>query len=129
MKINLRLILPLSFFTFITFIIYLADTANYNFAFRLVGHIPYGDKFMHGLLYGAMAMFLNYGLNYKSFRLFGFNMQVGALIVLTFAGLEEISQYWLPSRTCDVLDFVADTIGVTLFSILKQGLTMSNIKI
>jgi hypothetical protein len=117
--LNLRIILPLSFFLFIGFIIFLADTADHNFAFRLIGHIPYGDKLMHGLLYGVMALLLNYGLNFKSKKIFGFNMQVGALIVLTFAGLEEITQYWLPSRTCDVFDFVADTVGVVLFSFIQ----------
>ncbi|HHS92572.1 MAG TPA: trypsin, partial [Campylobacterales bacterium] len=83
--VNLRVLLPLSFFLFITFIIYLADTADYNFAFRMIGDIPYGDKLMHGLLYGVMALLLNYGVNFKSKKIFGFNMQVGALIVLTFA--------------------------------------------
>jgi len=122
MKANkLRILLPLSFFLFISFIIYLADTANHNFAFRLVGHIPYGDKLLHGLLYGIMALLLNYGLNFKSKKIFGFNLQIGAMIVLTFAGLEEITQYWLPSRTCDFFDFVADTIGVTLFSLIIWG--------
>ena len=119
--INPRIILPLIFFLFIGFIIYLADSADHNFAFRLIGQIPYGDKLMHALLYGVMALFLNYGLNFKSKNIFGFNMQVGALIVLTFAGLEEITQYWLPSRTCDMLDFVADTVGVILFSFIKWG--------
>jgi len=114
---NLRILLPLSFFIFILFIIYLADTADYNFAFRVIGHIPNGDKLMHGLIYGVMAFLLNYGLNYKSCKFFGFNMQIGALIVLTFAGLEEISQYLLPSRTCDIFDFVADMVGVVLFSL------------
>jgi VanZ family protein len=71
---------------------------------------------MHGLLYGIMALLLNYGLNFKSKNILGFNLQIGALIVLTFAGVEELSQYWFPSRTCDVVDFVADTIGVILFS-------------
>jgi len=74
---------------------------------------------MHGLLYGVMALLLNYGLNFKSKKIFGFNLQVGAMIVLTFAGLEEITQYWLPSRTCDFFDFVADTVGVTLFSLYQ----------
>ena len=112
--------LPLSFFLFIGFIIYLADTANQNFAFLMIGSIPYGDKIMHCLLYGIMALLLNYGLNFKSKKIFGFNMQVGALIVLTFAGLEEITQYWLPSRTCDIFDFVADTVGVVLFSLWRR---------
>ena len=120
-KINLQILLPLSFFLFISFIIYLADTADYNFAFRVIGSIPNGDKLMHGLLYGVMALLLNYGLNFKSKKIFGFNMQVGAIIVLTFAGLEEITQYWLPSRTCDIFDFVADMVGVTLFSFLVKS--------
>ena len=119
-NVNLRIILPLSFFLFISFIIYLADTADYNFAFRVIGRIPNGDKLMHGLLYGVMALLLNYGLNFKSKKIFGFNMQVGAMIVLTFAGLEEITQYWIPSRTCDVFDFVADVVGVVLFSLFKR---------
>ena len=120
-KINkLRVILPLAFFLFIGVIIFLADTADDNFAFKLIGHIPYGDKFMHAILYGVMALLLNYGLKYKSYKLLGYNMQLGAIIVLTFAGLEEISQYWLPSRTCDLFDFVADVVGVVLLSFWRR---------
>ena len=122
MRINkLRIILPLGFFLFIGFIIYLADTADHNFAFRLIGHIPYGDKVMHGVLYGMMALFLNFGLNYRNFKFLGFNLQVGAIIVLVFATVEEISQYWLPSRTFDLLDLLADFVGVILFSFIKWG--------
>ena len=118
---KLRVILPLAFFSFILFIIYLADTADYNFAFRTIGHIPYGDKIMHGLLYGVMALLLNYGLGFKTKKIFSFSMQIGAIIVLIFAGVEEITQYWLPSRTCDIFDFIADMIGVTVFSFYKKS--------
>ena len=118
--LNFRILLPLGFFIFIAFIIYLADTADHNFAFSLIGHIPYGDKLMHGLLYGVMALFLNFGLNYKSYKWLGFNMQLGAIIVLVFATLEEISQYWLPSRTFDLGDLLADFVGVVLFSLWKK---------
>ena len=116
--VNLRVILPLGFFIFIIFIIFLADTADHNFAFRLIGHIPYGDKVMHGFLYGVMAWLLNYGLKFKSYK-FIFNLQIGAIAVLIFATIEEISQYWLPSRTFDLGDLLADFIGVILFSFLK----------
>ena len=118
--LNLRVLLPLGFFLFILFIIYLADTADHNFAFALIGHIPYGDKVMHGLLYGMMALLLNYGLNYKSYK-FIFNLQLGAVIVLLFATIEEITQYWLPSRTFDLVDLLADFIGVILISFFKWG--------
>ncbi|HIP51602.1 MAG TPA: trypsin [Campylobacterales bacterium] len=118
---RLRILLPLSFFIFIGFIIYLADTADHNFAFRLIGHIPYGDKLMHGLLYGIMALLLNYGLKFKAYKFLGFNMQLGAIIVLVFATIEEISQYWIPSRTFDLGDLLADFVGVVLFSLIKWG--------
>ncbi len=117
---RLRILLPLGFFSIILLIIFLADTADHNFAFQLVGHIPYGDKVGHMLLYGVMTLLLNYGLNFKSYKIFGFNMQLGAIIVLAFAGPEEISQYWFPSRTCDFFDFVADTIGAIWFSFYKK---------
>jgi len=39
-SIHLRILTPLSFFIFISYIIFLADTADYNFAFRVVGYIP-----------------------------------------------------------------------------------------
>ena len=118
--INMRVALPLGFFIFILFIIFLADTADHNFAFRLIGHIPYGDKVMHGVLYGTMALFLNYGLKFKNYK-FIFNLQWGAMAVLLFATIEEITQYWLPSRTFDLGDLLADFIGVILFSFIKWG--------
>ena len=121
MRDNLRILLPLGFFIFIAFIIYLADTADHNFAFRVIGHIPYGDKLMHGLLYGVMALLLNYGLKFKSYKFLSFDVQVGAMAVLVFATIEEISQYWIASRTFDLLDLLADFVGVILFSLIKRG--------
>ena len=82
---------------------------------------------MHGLLYGVMALLLNYGLGFKSHKIVGISMQVGALIVLVFAGLEEISQYWIPSRTFDFSDFFADVVGVVCFS-LDEIVKVLNIK-
>jgi len=136
-SIQIRWLLPLSFFIFISYIIFLADTADYNFAFRLVGHVPYGDKMAHALLYGIMALFLNYALGFrrvllpqhlpfvykiKYFSSFIFKGALanapytGSIIVLTFATLEEFSQYYIPSRTFDLWDLGADFVGVILFS-------------
>jgi VanZ family protein len=115
-SISSRWFLPLSFFIFISYIIFLADTADHNFAFRLVGHIPNGDKVAHALLYGVMAFFLNYGLKFRKYHTF----QLGSIIVLTFAIIEELSQYYIPSRTFDLGDLGADFVGVILFSIWRK---------
>ena len=114
-----RVGLPLTFFLFILWIIILADSADYNYAFFMVGSIPYGDKIAHALLYGVMAMLLNFGLDFKTKQFLGLNLQVGAMIVLLFAGLEELSQYYFPSRTLDFYDFVADFVGVVLASFIR----------
>ena len=135
-----KFFLPLGFFLFISYIIFLADTADYNFAFRVVGYIPYGDKICHALLYGTMALLLNYGLSFRRVQLLPHlnvwinknllthikfkdtlanTPYVGSLLILTFATLEEMSQYYIPSRTFDLWDLLADFIGVVLFSIWK----------
>ena len=115
-RFSLRVFLPLSFFIFIAYIIFLADTADYNFAFRTIGHIPYGDKIAHALLYGMMAFLLNFGLDFKSYQVASFRLQWGAIIVLAFATIEEMTQYFIPSRTFDLMDLLADLVGVVVFS-------------
>ena len=111
-----RIFFPFSFFIFISYIIFLADTADYNFAFSVVGKVPYGDKISHALLYGVMAGLLNYGLEFRKFYI----LQLGSFIVFTFALLEEFSQYYIPSRTFDLYDLLADFIGVVLVSIWRK---------
>ena len=120
MTATARLSLPFGFFLFICYIIFLADTADYNFAFRVVGQIPYGDKICHALLYGVMALLLNYGLGFRSCAVSGRghpDLQFGSIIVLAFATIEEFSQYFITSRTFDLWDLGADLLGITLFSI------------
>ena len=125
-KVSIRWFLPLGFFIFISYIIFLADTADHNFAFRLVGHIPYGDKIAHALLYGVMAFLLNYGLNFRRVGIPAYlgglenPPYMGSIIVLTFATIEECSQYYIPSRTFDMGDLLADFIGVVLFSLWRK---------
>jgi len=116
MSIEKKLLFPFGFFVFISYIIFLADTADYNFAFRVVGQIPYGDKICHALLYGVMTFLLNYGLEFRKFYI----LQLGSFIVFTFALLEEFSQYYIPSRTFDLYDLLADFIGVILVSIWRK---------
>ncbi|MDM5272383.1 VanZ family protein [Sulfurovum sp. zt1-1] len=116
---SLRVWLPLSFFIFISWIIFLADSANYNFAFYVVGGIPYGDKMAHALLYGMMALLLNYGLKFKSFSFKWQRIQLGSILIFLFAAIEEFSQYFIASRTFDLYDLLADFIGIVFFSLIK----------
>lgn len=116
---KIKFIITTLFFLFICYIIYLADTADNNFAFRIIGHIPYGDKFMHALLYGTMAFLCNWVFNFKTFIFIKINIQLGLFIVFIFALLEEFSQYFISSRTFDIFDILADIIGIVLVSFIK----------
>lgn len=113
-----RWILPFTFFILISYIIFLADTADHNFAFKILGGISYGDKIAHALLYGTMAYLLNYGLNYL--KVSKWNILLGSLLVLSFSTIEEFTQYFISSRTFDLGDLVANFIGVVLFSMLRR---------
>ncbi|SFV62992.1 hypothetical protein MNB_SV-12-1623 [hydrothermal vent metagenome] len=121
LNINWRIALPFGFFTFLAFMTYLADIKKQNFIFSFLELIPYGDKVGHLLGMGVMALLLNYALRFKSYKFLGFNMQIGAIIVLTVVGIEELSQYWIPNRTCDIFDFIADMAGVTISSLIVGG--------
>jgi len=46
----------------------------------------------------------------------------GSVLVSMFVLSEEISQGFIPSRTLDIIDLVADAVGIILFSYLS-GLT------
>jgi len=138
-----RFLVPLGFFLFIVYIIFLADTAEYNFAFRVVGQIPYGDKIAHALLYGTMALLLNAALNFRRVPIRRLLFQnkteafvsplykgvlrnapyLGSAVVLVFAILEECTQYYIPSRTFDLWDVAADFLGVAVLSLflLRSG--------
>lgn len=103
-----RAIYPVSFFIVLSAIIVKADTANYNFAFHVVGMIPYGDKIAHAILYGILVYLILYafdGIWKKAFLIVP-----GA--VLAFAAAEEFSQLYFPSRTFDWFDLLADVIGI-----------------
>jgi len=121
-----KIIFPFSFFFFILYIIFLADSADYNFAFQFVGHIKYGDKIAHTLLYGVMALLLNYGLGFRVYQVkllhfIPLKLQIGSMAVFIFAFLEELSQYYIPSRTFDMGDLLADLIGIVIFSFYTRS--------
>jgi polysaccharide biosynthesis protein VpsQ len=111
-----RVFYPASFFVLLLAIIYKADTANYNFAFHVVGMIPYGDKIAHAVLYGIMVYLLNYGFNGKRWG----RAEIGSVIVFSFALIEEVSQLYFPSRSFDWFDLLADAVGIVVVTVVYR---------
>lgn len=117
-------ILFLSFFGFILWIIYAADSGTSNVFLRVVDVIPYGDKLAHAWLYGCLALLLNLLLKRKVLMVRSVRLQLGSVLVLGFAVVEELSQGFFATRSLDGWDLVADVLGVYLAAFLvmyKKG--------
>jgi len=113
-------ILSIVFLGFISWIIYLANTAQNSIFFEFVASIPYGDKLGHFCLFGLLTLGANLAFKLKTFRLLSLNVYVGSICVFLLASIEELSQYLIPNRTLDAVDLLADMVGIVVFSIATR---------
>ncbi len=107
-------VIAVVFFSFILWIIYLANTGNQNLLFEMVGNIPFGDKLGHLVLFGALTLLVVVASQFRCITLGRFNCYYGALAVTLFVVVEELSQVFFPTRTFDLSDLFADAVGIVL---------------
>ena len=105
---KLASIIAISFFGFILWVIYLANTGSSSVLFSLIKSIPYGDKVGHTGLYGTLTLLSIIALKFKTFNLGKISLYYGAGLVFIFVLCEEFSQLFIPSRTFDYLDMSAN---------------------
>jgi len=86
---------------------------------------PGADKACHFLLVGGTAAAVNWLLNCRTIPLAGREIQLGTLLCLLLATLEELSQIWNPNRTADWMDFAMNTLGILLIGPLARRLPRS----
>ena len=108
------------FLIFIVGVIYAADRHLARGFFGWVQSFPLGDKSGHFVLMGTLAFLLNRAL---AGRAIPPGVQLGGIIVAVFVVVEEFSQLWLPWRTFDYGDLVADFIGIALADCLARRFT------
>lgn len=116
MKLKSIPYLTTAFTLFIFWIIYTADTGGTIVFTHWIKVLPYPDKWGHAILYGVLAFLLNITLHYKRVSLGKFKPYLGAVIVMIFAVLEELTQGLLATRSMDYVDVLADLFGVCIFS-------------
>lgn len=107
----------LAFLVFTVWIIHEANIGRDNILFKTVRATPYGDKIGHILLAGFLTLVVNFFLRNRAFRIWKLILPWGSLIVLAIAFIEEASQYFLPTRSLDPVDALANLLGIALFSI------------
>lgn len=110
----MRKILALSFFIFLLFVAYWADTGTMPQFLRVVSAFPNGDRVGHIVLYGALAYLVSYAFPFKRVRFWRWNVRLGVVVAVAFAVLEEFSQLFIPERTADLVDLAAGMLGIYL---------------
>lgn len=73
--------------------------------------LPYMDKVLHFILFGALAFGTHFVTRGRRWR----GMPWAVALPLTFALAEELLQATSPHRTADIIDIVADLAGMVLF--------------
>ena len=119
---RILVLIAIGFFGFIGWVIYLANTGQKSVFFELVEAIPYGDKLGHFCLFGLLTLFINLAFKFITLNIAGRPIYLAVLIVSTFVILEELSQYFVESRTLDFVDLIADFVGIAVFGAFSAWL-------
>lgn len=107
------------FVSFIVWILFLANTGQSSLFFDLVKILPYGDKIGHFCLFGLLTLIANLAFKFKVVNLGKQPIYIGTLLVIIFVTLEELSQHFIPSRTLDIQDLLADSLGISIFTLIS----------
>jgi VanZ family protein len=85
-----------------------------SISFKGQASVPFLDKGMHLVEFGFLGFFLSLGyfLSLESSLRIKSSLTVVSGILL--GGLDEIHQYFVPNRSFEVMDMVADSIGVLI---------------
>jgi len=119
-----KLTRPLTFvyIVLIFSIIYLANTDQKELFTWILKGVPFGDKIGHATLFGLLAFSLNAATNYKHWQFGSVPLYLGSVSVSIFVFVEELSQHFIPSRTMDLNDLLADAVGILFFTLLSRFL-------
>ena len=74
------------------------------------------DKYVHFIIYFGLCLLFFYSLkNQTKFtKLHQYPLFFAAVFTSLFGVTDEFHQYFVPSRSCDILDWTADTIGALI---------------
>lgn len=100
------------FIAFLLGVVAIANRGEGGNWWGFLGRIPAGDKLGHIGLMGALSFLCNLAFpprRQDSRRRF---LPTTTLVILAIVTAEEISQAFIPARTCDLLDWLADLTGI-----------------
>jgi len=114
MKRTLVRAAALAFIAFFIIIIGIADRGEGDLWWAFIGRIPYGDKVGHLGLVGTLSLLCNLAIPPRPATLSTRFITLTTWVLLVFLSLEELAQAFIPTRTCDFFDWLADLAGLGL---------------
>jgi hypothetical protein len=112
LKANLIRLAALGFIAFLIAAVVIANRGEGAQWWSFIHEIPYGDKLGHIGLFGTLSFLCNLAFPSRRFGRQPFLITLTTLVLLTIVSLEELSQAFIPTRSFDVLDWLADLIGI-----------------
>ena len=104
----------IAFVVFFLAVIVIADRGDGDRWWAFLLRIPGGDKLGHVGLVGVLCLLCNLAIPWRQHVRLPAAMTWTTAVLLTLLTLEEIAQAFLPHRTCDFGDWLADLIGLAL---------------
>lgn len=101
------------FLVFILVVILAADRGTIPPFIRALYRFHGGDLVGHFFLYGILALLLARAFP-RRFAGGGFSLAISSLWAVGLAMMEEISQFFFPLRTPDLLDLACGVLGILL---------------
>lgn len=75
---------------------------------------PHFDKLFHFTLYTGFAFFVVRAVAVQRARVDRFTLWLAIVISALYGASDELHQFFIPPRTCDVWDWMADLLGSVL---------------
>ena len=104
----------IAFIAFLVIVIIIADRGEGGEWWAFIQNIPYGDKVGHLGLIGTLSLLCNLAFHPRQPKWLPRWITLVTLILLVILSLEEIVQAFLPHRTCDLGDWLADLVGLAI---------------
>lgn len=111
---------------FILLLLVIVDQGDYRAVLKPFYDFPNGDKVVHVILMGLLALLVNLNFHCAQFKLFNLRILTGSALVLAIVFLEECSQLFIEGRTFDLWDLFSDVVGIVLFGQLALRFSRSH---
>lgn len=114
-------------FAFIVVVIYSANSGS-EIIRGLSGVMPYFDKLAHAVIFGSFTLLAVLALRCRMICVGPAKIYLGFICVAIFVVAEEFSQIFIETRSFDLLDLLADFIGmlsaVLFVSVIRRRLEL-----